>query len=71
MADSFNLGRHEEAIENLSRDMADVKSDVRAIRESLAEKKGERRAALYVSGGVGSVVATLITFAAKHFKVIS
>lgn len=71
MSDSFKLGEHERAIEQLALDMKDVKEGVRRIEIALAERRGERRAAqwavgLVSSGGTLAFVGALWKFFSKH-----
>jgi len=66
MADQFDLGRHEALIEKLSADVATMQTDIAWIRETLAEKRGERRVAVYFAAAGGGVVATILTYVGKH-----
>lgn len=61
----FKLGEHEQAIRQLAEDMATVKTDVAEIKMMLAEKRGERRIALWAAGAAGSIAATVISLALK------
>lgn len=69
MADSqFVAGQHEAIIKSLSEDMAEVKSAVQRIELHLAEKRGERKAVLWIAGSAGGVVSAVIAIAARVFK---
>jgi len=58
MADEYDLGRHEAQIETLVRDVGEVKADIGWIKQHLAEKKGERRVALWAASVGGAGLAT-------------
>ncbi len=68
--DSFDLGRHEALIERLSGDVADVKASLGRIETTLAEKRGERRMAMYLAGTVGGGVAALLGVAARRLHLM-
>ena len=53
------LGQHGAEIEALQRDMADLKNDVKFIRETLAQAKGGWRTLMLVAGVAGSVGALI------------
>lgn len=55
------LGEHGARLTNIETDLHEVKGDVRWIRENLAEKKGERRVALWVASLGGAGMASLFT----------
>lgn len=55
----FRIGQHEASIKYLVDEMAALRADVTAIREALAERRGERRVALWTAGGVGGLVSFL------------
>lgn len=56
----FKLGEHEEAIRALQIDVAQIATDVREIREIVAEKRGERHAVTIGFGAVGGTAMTLL-----------
>ena len=66
MSDSFKLGEHESKIEQLAADMELVKQAVMRIEIALAEKRGERRVALWAAGGMGTAASTLVTLIWKY-----
>lgn len=67
MADAqFMVGQHAAQIETLSKDMALVRADVAWIRETLAEKRGERKAAVWFAATGGGVAATVLAAFAKR-----
>lgn len=69
MADpTFIAGQHEALIKQLSDDMADVKSAVLRIELHMAEKRGERKAILWMAGSAGGVVSAVIAIVARYFK---
>lgn len=54
---SRTLGRHDAEIEQLQRDMQQLKDDVRAIREILAQARGGWRTLMLVAGIAGALGA--------------
>lgn len=69
MADQFDLGRHEAQIEQLANDMVEVKGDVSWIKQHLAEKKGERRVAVWAAGFIGAGVMPALGFIARKLGI--
>lgn len=61
----FTLGQHEAKIDALTVEVAAVRRDVSSILEILAEKRGERRVALWGIGAVSSIVTMLIGYIGK------
>jgi hypothetical protein len=64
---NFVAGQHEAAIGALTRDMAEVKATVLRIEISLAEKRGEKRATMWIAGSVGSIVSAIVALIARRF----
>lgn len=66
MPDAFKLGEHEAKLEAMDARMSRIETVVVEIRDSLAEKRGERRVALWAlgtaSGAVGAGFALFIDF---------
>lgn len=56
----FKLGEHEQAIQTLLEGFQRLEKSVLEIKILLAEKRGERRAALWMAGVVGSLAASLV-----------
>lgn len=56
----FQLGKHEEAIQSIKSDMTAMQSDVREIRDILAEQRGERRVKVMAFGALGGSGGALI-----------
>jgi len=61
----FILGQHENAIRTLLERTERISDDVNEIKTLLAERRGERRVALWVAGVVGAVASTLFGAALK------
>lgn len=61
------IGRHDAQIEGLQNDMAEVKADVKAIREMMAEARGGWKVMMMVAGAAGAVSAGL-TWIATHIR---
>lgn len=64
----FKLGEHEQAIQQLLDSQVRLEGWVLEIREALAEKKGERRVALWAAGVAGSVAAALVSIVVELVK---
>jgi hypothetical protein len=64
----FRLGEHSEAIRSLQLDVTDIKETVLRIELSLAEKKGERRVALWAAGVAGTAAAALVSLGVELVK---
>lgn len=64
----FTLGEHSEAIRTLQTDLTVVKETVLRIELALAEKKGERRVALWAAGVVGTAAAALVSLGVELVK---
>lgn len=56
----FKLGEHEQAIQTLLEGQERLEQAVLEIKLLLAEKRGERRVALWMAGVVGSLAASLV-----------
>lgn len=63
--DPVRFGRLEAKVDAMAEDVAAVYADVRAIRDTLAEKRGERRVAAAVAGFGGSLLGILFGWLAK------
>lgn len=61
----FRMGQHEARIELLSNDMAEVKADVREIKNMLAEQRGERRSTAKFAAVVGATAGSALTLFVK------
>jgi hypothetical protein len=57
------LGRHEALLATIAKEQEQLIEDVRLIRESLAETRGERRVALWLAGAIGGGSGLLASFA--------
>lgn len=65
MADQFIAGQHDAQIRDLQADMTEVKADVKWIRESLAEQRGERRVALWAASGIAGTIGAAVSVAIR------
>lgn len=63
---AYIAGQQAAQITSLSDDMVQVKADVRWIRETLAERRGERRVSLYFAATGGGIIATLVGFLGRR-----
>lgn len=66
---AYDDGQRDVKIELLSTDMVQVKEDVRWIRETMAERSGERRVALWVASVGGGALATAVAFVARKLGI--
>ena len=74
----YKLGQIDASLKALAAAQTDIKatqtqqaSDIAEIKAALAEKKGERRAAHYIAGGIGSVVMLILTVIGKKIGLLS
>lgn len=70
MNNDFNLGRHEALIERLVEGQDLIIERVASIEHILAEKKGERRVALWGVGAVGGALGTAMSFMLKNLPAL-
>lgn len=63
--DQFNLGRHEALIQQIADTQTTVVLRLTNIEHLLAEKRGERRVAIWVASSVGGLIGTAATLLAK------
>ncbi|HEX7019006.1 MAG TPA: hypothetical protein VF159_03280 [Gemmatimonadaceae bacterium] len=61
----FTLGQHEQAINQLSSDVKEIKATVLRIELALAEKRGERRVALWLASAAGTAAAAAVSLLFK------
>ena len=61
----FTLGQHEAKIDALTTEVAAVRRDIASILDILAEKRGERRVALWGVGAISSIVTMLLGYIGK------
>jgi hypothetical protein len=59
------MGRHGAEITQLRGDVAEMRADLRAIRETLAEARGGWKAIMVVAGFSGTLGAALMKLATK------
>lgn len=59
----FTLGEHNAAIRQLLDDQRQMRDDLAGIHSILAERRGERRAALWFVSVVSAVLGAVLTFA--------
>lgn len=65
MNDQFNLGRHEALIERLVESQTELITRITSIEHILAEKRGERRIALWVASSAGGAIGGLTALLTK------
>ena len=51
----FTLGSHAAQLELLVKGQAHMQDDITDIKETLSERKGERRVILWLAGSVGTI----------------
>lgn len=71
MSDQFTLGQHEEAINTLLQRTERIETAVSEIQLALAEKRGERRVALWAASAAGGFVAFVFMVVGKILKVFA
>jgi hypothetical protein len=49
-------------VRELAKDIREIRETVMEIRETLAERRGERRVALWAAGAMGGVLGALLAF---------
>jgi len=57
----FTLGEHNAAIRDLLVGQKAMQDDITEIKESLAERRGERRAILWLGGTISTVISFVVT----------
>lgn len=65
----FVLGEHNAAIEQLLQNQQIIQRDIGEIRQILAERRGERRVALWVASAGGAILVFLVRFVAGYLGV--
>ena len=63
--DPVRFGRLESKVDSMADQLRELLDDVRTIRDSLAEKRGERRVATAVAGFGGSLLGLLVGWLTK------
>lgn len=61
----FRLGRNDQAITMMLASQARMELDIARIMSSLAERRGERRTAIWAAGAVGSIAMFLLSIIAR------
>lgn len=64
---NFKVGEHEGLIQTLVDSMGRIEGRLASIEQTLAEKKGERRVALWALGTLSGAVGAFLTAAIKAF----
>ena len=64
--DERDFGRMEATVEKLEQDVAEMKSDIKAIRDTLSQAAGGWKT-LLVFGGMASAIASFVTWAITTF----
>lgn len=63
-----DMGKHDAQIDHLERDVSELRTDVRAIREILDKADGSWRALMWV-GGASSVLGALVSWFATKLHI--
>jgi hypothetical protein len=64
---SFTLGEHEADIRALIEGQGRIERDIAAIKDTLAERKGERRMVVWLVGGASTLASVIVSYIlSKH-----
>ena len=65
MEDKFLLGQHEALLQQMVKGQSEIFDRLGSIEQTLAERRGERRAGTFVWGSLSGVVGSAVVFVTK------